>query len=381
MRQIKSAELDKEKRKTTEEELEVTRERREALEKQIDLLRGRINAARQWIALDNDQFRDAISCSLELLGAKPLKSTPTPKGSPGRYSFPDLDARQGSDSSWAPTLDTLRAPPKDGKRNYEWRRQSSIRPVVFEPPEGIDDDIVQLHLQHRIVQRLLSRFLSQGFIHNDLSRACLANTNDAIPRVVLLGRLSLYGPGAVRLHEEILTVTSRWTEPASRKTPLQPYGREAESKTLELLEASLNPKSHVSQISDQVRKRLLDSIRSDVEQLLPHLDQRGAQAKKDAEKALSERGQIEADAITKILEEQRARVLKELGRTDDQQLLLGFSVDERRQFESNRRYWQRWIANVEGDLQQEPARILDFYKTVSSRVEPIGLAYLWPVTG
>ena len=72
-------------------------------------------------------------------------------------------------------------------------------------------------------------------------------------------------------------------------------------------------------------------------------------------------------------------------RRADEQLphrpLLGFSTDERRQYESNRRYWQRWIENVDGDLQREPARILDFYKVSSHRIEPIGLAYLWPVTG
>lgn len=63
--------------------------------------------------------------------------------------------------------------------------------MVFSPPEGIDDDIVQLHLEHRVVQRLLGRFLSQGFVHHDLSRACLAHSEDAIPRVVMLGRLAL----------------------------------------------------------------------------------------------------------------------------------------------------------------------------------------------
>ena len=36
---------------------------------------------------------------------------------------------------------------------------------------------------------------------DDLSRACLAQASDSIPRVILLGRLSLYGRGAERLHE------------------------------------------------------------------------------------------------------------------------------------------------------------------------------------
>ena len=59
-------------------------------------------------------------------------------------------------------------------------------------------------------------------------RACLAQTKDAIPRVVLLGRLCLYGPGAARLHEEIIPVTARWAEPSQAQGatgPLRSRGR------------------------------------------------------------------------------------------------------------------------------------------------------------
>jgi hypothetical protein len=43
-----------------------------------------------------------------------------------------------------------------------------VRGLVFEPPhvregEPEPQDVVQLHLEHRLVKRLLSRFLSQGF--------------------------------------------------------------------------------------------------------------------------------------------------------------------------------------------------------------------------
>ena len=86
-------------------------------------------------------------------------------------------------------MDTLRAPRPRDQKFWEWRRTSPIRPVVFEDP-GVDDEVVHLHLEHRVVQRLLGRFTAQGFVHHDLSRACLAQTSDAIPRVILLGRLA-----------------------------------------------------------------------------------------------------------------------------------------------------------------------------------------------
>ena len=76
----------------------------------------------------------------------------------------------------------------------EWRRDAPIRPVIFEDAGVLNEDSVHLHLEQRVAQRLLARFRAQGFIHHDLSRACLAQTKDSVPRVVLLGRLSLYGP-------------------------------------------------------------------------------------------------------------------------------------------------------------------------------------------
>ena len=54
---------------------------------------------------------------------------------------------------------------------------------------------------------------------------------------------------------------------------------------------------------------------------------------------------------------------------------------QRRQLSADRRHWQRWLTNVDGDLAREPQRIADFYRTRSYRLEPVGLAYLWPVTG
>jgi hypothetical protein len=377
--EIEAEDLDKDKRAVAEEELDAARERQDALRRQVDTLRNRINDARKWIGLDHESFRDALSCSLEMLGAAPLKVASGPHGQ-SRYVFPNLDTRHGADPTWADTLDTLRALPKDGEKSFNWRRESPIRPVVFEPPTGIDDDIVQLHLEHRVVQRLLGRFLAQGFVHHDLSRACLAHSADAIPRVVLLGRLSLYGKGAVRLHEELLTVTARWADAAGRRGPLTPYGRDAEAKTMELLEQSLKP-SGGANVPQAMADKLLASLAKDIEELVPHLESRGQEAKRDAESRLSERGRVESDAMRRILEEQKQRVVKELGKAPDAQLLLNFTADEKRQLQLDRRAWERFIENVDGDLAREPARILDFYTVASFRIEPVGVAYLWPVTG
>ena len=124
---------------------------------------------------------------------------------PGVTAKRTLDCRTAADPTWAATLDTLRPPRRRDQKLADWRREAPIRPVVFEDAGVLGDDTVHLHLEQRVAQRLLARFRAQGFVHHDLSRACLAQARDSIPRVVLLGRLCLYGRRAERLHEEILS--------------------------------------------------------------------------------------------------------------------------------------------------------------------------------
>lgn len=376
-REIDATNLDPEAKKRLEDELGAAHERQEKLRDRIDALELQLNNSREHIGFDAPQFRDALSCSLKLLKAPPLESKEGP-GDRVEFTFPALDREHGADPTWARTLDSLRAPPKDGIYGPRWKKEAPIRPVVFDPPEGLDESIVQLHLEHRVVQRLLGIFRAQGFVHHDLSRACLGHTEDGIPRVVLLGRLAIFGANAARLHEELLTVSARWTEPAARKGPLQPYGRDAEARTIQMLRSSLQPGSKVT-VPPEEQKRLLATIARDIEELLPHLQKFGAQAQADAEAKLTQRAQRESKMARELIENQRTRVEKELAARTDRQLELFDKPDERRQAKKDREHWERWLRDVAKDLTEEPARITDFYKIRTARIEPVGLVYLWPV--
>jgi ERCC4-related helicase len=377
-RSLESAELDDEKRRVTEEELEATRDRQEALKGQIERCQTLLDRSRSWVAFEPDAFREALSCSLEMLGADPLAESVDDDGR-HIWTFPPLDRRAETDSSWASTLDTLRVPRKTDEKLTEWRRESPIRPVIFEDAGVLTDDTVHLHLDQRVVQRLLARFKAQGYVYNDLSRACLTQVADSIPRVVLLGRLSLYGQGAERLHEEIVTVASRWLDPDRRTGPLRAYAEEAESRTLDLLEQSLSLQTQVS-LTEEVRTRLLESSARDIGELLPQLEPRAEDLSKRAQQTLQTRGEREARELRATLEQQRDRVLTHLTRNEKEfrQLTLGFEDEERRQLESNMQFWKIRLEQFNGDLKTEPDRVRDFYKVRTTRVEPIGLMYLWP---
>ena len=429
-REIEAADLDRERKRVAAEELEAARGRREDLKAQIERCRGLLERSRRWVHFSPEPFRDAMSCALELLGAAPLQEGRTEDGQP-IWTFPSLAGKARTDAGddpgnagvspaadrvalphadgdplpilsggtvdpsghprgqtghglfhpgWAATLDTLRAPRKTGQKLAEWRREASIRPVVFEDAGVLGDDTVHLHLEQRLAQRLLARFRTQGFVHHDLSRACLVQAADSIPRVVLLGRLCLFGRRAERLHEVLVPATARWIEPSRRAEALKAYAEEAEARTLERLEAALQD---ARAPGETIHRRLLETAARDVEDLLPQLEARAELVAERAADRLRERGEREERQLREILEGQRRRVEAELRRHEDGgvQLAIEFSEEERRQRQADVASWRTRLAWFDRGLDTEPARIRGFYEVRAKRVEPIGLVYLWPDTG
>jgi len=379
-REIERADLDAEKKRVSEEELEAARERREGLKAQIEHCQNLLEASRAWTGFEAAPFRNALSCSLELLGAERLGETTDDEGRPV-WIFPRLDRRAETDASWAATLDTLRVPRQQNQKLADWRREAPIRPVVFEDAGVLTEDTVHLHLEQRVAQRLLARFRSQGFIYHDLSRACLAQTADSIPRVILLARLSLYGQGAERLHEELVPLTARWTEPSLRKGSLEAYARDAEARTLDLLERSLGDTNR-RMPGEAIQRKLLASAPRDIEDLLPQLEPRARELAMLAGYKLDRRGASEGKGLRETLERQRVRVREELAKNEGEfkQITLDFCDEEKRQLESNMHFWRIRLEQFDRDLEREPQRIRDFYSVKATRVEPVGLVYLWPET-
>lgn len=378
--ELESADLDAERRRISEEELEAARERKEALENQIDRCRSLLERSRTWVDFQAGPFREALNCSLGILGTDPLAETTDEHGR-RVWTFPPLDRRAETDPSWAATLDTLRTPRATGQSLPEWRREAPIRPVVFEDTGVVTEDTVHLHLEQRVAQRLLARFRTQGFVHHDLSRACLTQVADSIPRVLLLGRLALYGRGAERLHEEIIPLGARWVDPSRRDAPLKPYAADAEQKTMALLYGALGKRSGAMP-GAEVQRKLLAAAARDIEELLPHLKPRAEEVAARAAEKLRERGEREARSLRETLEKQRTRVFEELARHEKHgtQLVLKLNDKEKRQRDLDVRSWRVRLEQFERDLRTEPERLRAFYEVQATRVEPVGLVYLWPET-
>ena len=174
-------------------------------------------------------------------------------------------------------------------------------------------------------------------------------------------------------------VTARWIEPARRQGALTPYGRAGEQTTLASLQSALDEAGR-STIPDQVQERLAATAQDDIADLLPHLQSRAAEHAVRAEARLAERAEAESGSMTELLKRQRKRIADAAG-TDDRQMELDLDPTERRQLDADRRAWARRLEAIETELETEPQRIADTYTVQATRVDPLGLVYLWPRTG
>ena len=292
------------------------------------------------------------------------------------FEFP-VHRKLVRDPGWTAALDTLRERRRPGESVGRWRRRASVKPVTFEDTGRLGDKAVHLHLEHRVARRLLNRFTAQGLIHHDLSKACLTAAPGRDTRVVLLGRLAVYGRHAARLHEEVVPVTARWIDAARRPGGLVPYGRAGEQTTLAALQAALDDADD-RRIPGPVRARFAASAAADVRDLKPHLERRAQELVDEARRQLADRAGAESRNMRDLLDRQRMRIAAAV--RDSAQPALDFDAAERRQHEADRRAWDRRLRQIEDELESEPRRIAETYAVRAVRVDPVGIVYLWPAT-
>jgi hypothetical protein len=357
--------------------------RRERLLRDLDDLRKVLEDSRKRVGVDSKELEQVVGTALARAGGSLDDAKDEPVGTVETFRFDPASPVFAKDRGWHDAFDDLRTRRrKRGERPSDWRAAAPIRSVAFEPPIQADQtdapDVVQVHLEHRLVRRLLSRFLSQGF-QADLARVTVVFGPGAQPRVVMLGRLALYGPRAARLHEEVLPVTAVWTEAGRARAPLKPLGTRGEETTLVQLEQALRDTRQPPQsIVDRVRAL----ARQDAQDLESTLRDRAVERQQEVERELGRRGDAEAQSLGQLLEAQRTRILKaSRAYNPNEPMLPGVLEAERRQFERDRRHWTSRLAEIEQEIEVEPARARASYDVRAHRLEPVGLVYLWPVSG
>lgn len=295
-----------------------------------------------------------------------------------------MDERHANDPTWLRAMDALRPPKPPKMPEGEWRARLPPRPVRLEPAETLLSDAVQLHLQHPLAQRAVSPFRSQAFTEDGLSRVTIVvDRSHARKRVLLLGRLAVFGPGASRLHEEILGLAAFWSEGDDPKR-LEPFVTEdANDKALEAFLRVLD-EPEVPTLEEHLVARILKSAAADQRALEAHLRRRAMVRTELARTKLASRGKAEAEAMRKVLEALRDDIRGVLrgtqlglaGIADEHDL----SDDEKAQWKDDRAFLQRRLPQIEDEMRTEPDRIRGLYEDRQHHVEIVGIVYLWPAT-
>jgi hypothetical protein len=354
--------------------------RHDRLLKEQDDLRRVLEHSRERVGVDPDDLKRVAAAALSRAGFALDNARGENVGRTATYRLDSSDPAFSRDAGWDDAFDDLRVRPrKRGERLGDWRRNAPIRSIAFEPPvldDGRDaTDVVQVHLEHRLVRRLISRFLSQGFQSN-LSRFSIITGPGAQPRVVLMGRLAVYGAGAARLHEEIIPITAIWTESERGRKPLRALGESGEERTLNQLEEALRT-AHEAPSSAIVR--IQAHVAQDIADLTPALETIARERLTAVKTQLAKRGDEEARSLHALLENQKKNILKAVEKYDPNQPDL--FEEERREHQANRRHWDDRLASIENEIRDEPKRLRDSYEVKAHRLEPVGIVYLWPISG
>jgi superfamily II DNA or RNA helicase len=362
------------------------RVRFERVQRDREELAKALESSRERVGVDALDLRNVVTTALKRADYDLDGGESSLVGHVRTYALDASAPAFAREAGWDDVFDDLRTRPrKRGERIGDWRRNAPIRKIAFEPPvlpDGRDaDDTVQVHLEHRLVRRLLSRFISQGF-QSRLSRVSIILGPGTQPCVVMMARLAVYGPAAARLHEEILTVTADWSEVGRDHRRLRPHGEVSETKTLDQLERALRESRSAPPAA---RARIEPLIAKDFADLLPAFEKDAGERLAKVRRQLVQRAEDEAKSLHGLLEEQRQRILKasrDAERDDPNQFVLpGVLDEERRERAADRRHWQKRLERLERELVEEPARVRASYEIRAHRLEPVGLVYLWPSFG
>jgi len=123
-------------------------------------------------------------------------------------------------------------------------------------------------------------------------------------------------------------------------------------------------------------------IEQDIADLRPALERIASERTVTNTALLRKRAEEESRSLRELLERQCGRIATAAAEFHPDQLALpGIADEERREQESDRRHWTARLSRIDLELKAEPERILHSYDVTASRLEPVGIVYLWPVSG
>ena len=233
----------------------------------------------------------------------------------------------------------------------------------------------QLHLAHPFIKRILDRFLAQGFGAHDLSRVCgVVVPGENVARVLAYARLTLFGPGAARLHDELIAVSAPWPKPGAELVPYKDPVVAARARELGERALATGGRPLPTKVAEQAQARAPELFAA----LWPHLHVEADAHGVEARNSLARRARKESDELRELLERQRTAI--RAARTRLRQVDLPTIGDkvQQRQVELDLEHLATRETRIADELTEEPRAIENLYAVQMTRLTPVGLVIAWP---
>ncbi len=327
------------------------------LNEKIAKLHEQLVQTRQDFHLTPEHVLAAVQTGLSIAekpALKPVSLADAPDGSV--FKMPELTG------TWAACTRGLRHP-----------YTHVSRPITFdhEVAKG-RDDVVLVHLNHRLVQMCLRLLRAEVWALSDVKkmhRVTLRTVPDGSidgVAVVVVSRLVITGGNHHRLHEET-TYSGGYLKDKT-------YGRETGVRKLDDLLAEGEPAVAPDPLCDALRLRFdrnLDAVQKTI-------DARSRERLKDLESTLQRRKDTEIKDITTVLNELQASIETELKNAENPEQLTLFTEDERTQVRRDLDALKARLARIPEEREQEVQAIEHRYVDYVARTFPVAVVFLVP---
>lgn len=327
------------------------------LKERVAKLHERLLTTQQDFHLTPDHVLMAVKTGLALAGRpslEPVELDGAPSGSV--FRMPALSG------SWSRCLEGLRHP-----------HTQRIRPITFDHAVASGrDDVVLVHLNHRLVQMCLRLLRAEIWAQDDvkkLHRVTVRTVPDAHidgPAVVIVSRLVVTGGNHHRLHEE-LTVSGGYLRDQS-------FRREEGVTRVQQWLDEAKPITAAPSLFDALRTR----FDRQQEAILKAVDARSKERLRFLTNTLQTRKQQEIDDIGTVLDDLEKAIQSELKKERQPEQLSLFTEDERTQLRRDIAALEARLARIPDERRMETHAIEARYAKLDDRTFPVAVIFVVP---
>jgi len=326
------------------------------IRERVERLHQNLIETRETFRLSPENVATAVHVALAIAGQPPLRPVDGTGAPPGAVF--EMPALQGT---WARCAEGLAHPHTGGRR-----------PITFDHDVAKGrDDVVLVHLNHRLVQMSLRLLRAEVWALEDSKRlhrvTARVVSDDPLkaPAVVVWSRLVVIGAKSHRLHEEVTCAGGLLrNERFTRLTVTQ----------LEELTKASKPA-----MSSRGMLQLLLGEWSNVEaRIVRAVEARTQDRMRYLENTLRRRRDRDISDITNILQELKSSIEREIRESEKPKQLDLWTTDEKLQLQRNKDSLRARIAEIPKEIENERRAIAERYADPIARTFPVAVVFLLP---